>query len=189
MRRTTVITATVLALSLVPSVQAQRRAYPTDRYDNRYGNRGYGSEQILVQARRIDDAASYIRREFERNNRRPDRAEDRVGDELRDLDIRAERFRAVLEHNRNTRAADSEFEALENAFFDASASLRRTDRRNYVEAGMDQIYDSLQELSRFYGNDYDRRSGRGYNNRSNGRWDRYDRYERFDRRGTRPYRN
>lgn len=181
MRRTTVVTATLLALSLAPAVQAQRWGYPSDRYDDRYDNRG-GSNQIVYLSRTIDDAASYIHRQFERNNRRPDRSEDRVAAELHDLDITAERFRAVLEHDRNYRSASDEFRELENAFFAASASLRRTERRDYVERGMDQIYDSLQELSRYYGNGYDRRGGRGYGN-DNGRWDRYNRYERFDRRG------
>jgi hypothetical protein len=179
MRRTTLVTATLLALSLAPAVQAQRWGYPSDRYNDRYDNRG--SNQLVYYSRTIDDAASYIRREFERNNRRPDRGEEHVARELYDLDVAAERFRAVLEHDRNYRSASDEFRVLEDAFFQASNSLRRTERRDYVERGMDQIYDSLQELSRYYGNSYDRRGGRG--GYGNDRWDRYNRYERFDRRG------
>lgn len=181
MRRTTVTAATLLlALSLAPALQAQYRDDRDQdryRYDSRYGR----GQRIDAVADEIADVAYSIRREYERNNRRPDRDEARVLSDLRDLDARASRFRDQLGYRQSRN--NGEFAALEDAYFDLAESLRYISPRPYVDRGMDRIADLMREASRYYGRDS--RGGRGsrYDRYGRGRdWhDRYDRDGRYGR--------
>lgn len=189
MRRTTVTTALLLALSLAPALQAQYRdnrgGYPDqDRYrhDSRYGR----GQRIDAVADEMADVAYSIRREYERNNRRPDRDEARVLADLRELDERAHHFQSQVGHgsygSRQSRHTGDDFAALEDAYFDLAESLRYISPRPYVDRGMDRIAELMREASRYYGRD-----GRGsrYDRYGQGRdWhDRYDRYDRGGRHG------
>ena len=160
MRRHTqsLILTAILALSLAPALQAQ--GYRDDRYrdDGRYTvfPDARRLDRASAIAQEIDQTATQIRREFERNNRRPDRGEARTIDRLRELDLAATRFRdAVNSYRREPRRTGRTFAALEDAFNDASRSLRRIEPRPYVDRGMDRIYRLMDELGGFYG----RRSG------------------------------
>ena len=179
MRRTTkLMTTALLALSIAPALQAQgyrqddrrqdpRYSYPETRHVNR----------LAAIAHEIEQNATYIRREFERNNRRPDNAEARAIDTLNQLNAEADRFHDEVErYRRSPRRSADEFAALERAFNSTERSLRRIDRRPYVDRGMVRIYTLMNELSSYYG----RRSG------YYGTWDRdrrdgdrdHDRYDR-----------
>jgi hypothetical protein len=154
MRRTTqLMTTALLALTIAPTLQAQgyrqdtrRGSYPETRHVNR----------VAAIANEIEQNATYIRREFERNNRRPDNAEARAIDTLNQLNAEAVRFHDEVERYRRSpgRSAD-EFAALDRAFNTTERSLRRIDRRPYVDRGMGKIYALMNELSSYYG----RRSG------------------------------
>jgi len=196
MRRTTVITATLLALSLAPALQAQRwgdrhddhsrnqdRYRDQDRY--RYPNSGQ-MERVAALAHEIDDAATYIHREAERNNRRPDRNEARMLADLHRLNEQADRFHRRVESDRqNPRNTADEFAALEDAFNRLTDTLRYNDRRSYINRGMGRIYGAMNELARFYGRgSYGRwGDGRSGQDRYDGRYgrDRDDRHGRDDR--------
>ena len=109
-------------------------------------------ERQTELAHGIDETATYIRRQFERNNRRPNRDEARVMEQLRALNEQAARFHDDVESSRqNPRHTAREFAALENAFNDAARSLRRTGSRSYVNRGMVRIYTQMNELSGYYG--------------------------------------
>lgn len=185
MRRTTMIAA-VLALSLVPALQAQtwggrgqdRRGYP-------YPNSGQ-LDRVAALVSELENTATYIHRQFERNNRRPDRAEARVIADLHELNERASRLRSQLTgygdgyrngygNRQDRRYGTDAFVRVEEAFFDLSDSLRYIRPRGYVDQGMDRIYDLMNQLGRYYGrrDDY----GRGYDGR-----DRYG-HDRDDGRG------
>jgi hypothetical protein len=158
-RTTTLMTTALLALSLAPALQAQgyhpddrrpddrrpddqRYAYPETRHVDRLG----------AIANEIEQNATYIRREFERNNRRPDRAEARAIDTLNQLNAEAARFHdEVARYRQSPRRSADEFASLERAFNTAERSLRRIERRPYVDRGMERIYASMNELSRYYG--------------------------------------
>ncbi|MFL6233802.1 MAG: hypothetical protein ACJ76N_11765 [Thermoanaerobaculia bacterium] len=168
MRRHTqsLILTAVLALSLAPALQAQPR-YRHDDRNTIFPDAGHLDRASAI-AHEIDETASQIRREFERNNRRPDRYEARAIDQLRDLNLRASRFHEATEsYRRDPRRTSRSFAALEDAFNDAARSLRRVQTRPYVDRGMGRIYQLMDELGGYYG----RRSG------SYGTWghDRYDR--------------
>ena len=188
MRRTTVFAATLLTLSLAPALQAQYRDNrDQDRY--RYDSR---NDRRTAISHEIEDVAYSFRREYERNNRRPDREEARVLYGLRELHTRAARFEQQVDYRSNRRNVGDEFAALENAFFDLSESLRYINPRPYVDRGMDRIADLMSDLSRYYGRD-DRDRGRyrrngGWHDRygQDGRNDRYDRNDRGDAHRTRP---
>jgi hypothetical protein len=194
-RTTTLMTTALLALSLAPALQAQgyhqddRRPEDQrqdgqrpddrrqdDRYqnDDRYPDAAH-LDRVSELAHGIDETATYIRRQFERNNRRPNRDEARVMEQLRALNEQAARFHDDVESSRqNPRHTAREFAALENAFNDAARSLRRTGSRSYVNRGMVRIYTQMNELSGYYG----RRAG------YYGTWDhpRYDQgHDRYDR--------
>lgn len=187
MKRTTLLTATALltTLSLAPALEAQYRGYP-DRDRSGYDSNRYG--RVADVAREIDENASYAYREFARNNRRPNRAEARVLDDLRQLDQRAERFLYEMRDNRRDNRRDPRqdarsFAALEDAFFETAESLRYINDRPYVDRGMDRIYTLMTEVSRFYGRGY--RTGYDRWDRSRG-WNRSDnRYGRDERRNGR----
>ncbi len=175
MRRTTVLAATLLTLSLAPALQAQYRDQDRDR--DRYDSR---NDRRTTIAHEIEDVAYSIRREYERNNRRPDREEARVLYGLRDLHTRAARFEDQVDDRSNRRSAGDEFAALENAYFELSGSLRSISPRPYVDQGMDRIAGLMSDLSRYYGRD--RRSN---DYRQNG-GDRYGRDRRDGAYRTRP---
>jgi len=154
MRRTTkLMTTALLALAIAPALQAQgyrqdarRYSYPETRHVSR----------LAAIAHDIEQNATYIRREFERNNRRPDNAEARAIDTLNQLNAEADRFHDEVErYRRSPRRSADEFAALERAFNATERSLRRIDRRPYVDRGMVRIYTLMNELSGYYG----RRSG------------------------------
>ncbi len=173
MRRTTAIAATLLTLSLAPALQAQYR--DSRDQDRRYDSRNDRRTSI---AHEIEDVAYSIRREYERNNRRPDREEARVLHGLRELHTRAARFEDQVDYRSNRRNAGDEFEALEDTYFELSESLRYISPRPYVDRGMDRIAGLMSDLSRYY-NRSDRDRGRY---RRQGGWhDRYDRDNRYDR--------
>jgi hypothetical protein len=184
MRRTTVFAAALLTLSLAPALQAQYRAQDRDQYGDqsrdqdryRYDSR---NDRGTAIAHEIEDVAYSIRREYERNNRRPDRDEARALYGLRELHTRAARFEQQVDYRSNRRNAGDEFAALENAFFDLSESLRYISPRPYVDRGMDRIAGLMSDLSRYYGR----------SDRDRGRYGQDGRYDRDDRDGayrTRP---
>lgn len=188
MRRTTkLMTTALLALSIAPALQAQgyrqdarRYSYPETRHVNR----------LAAIANEIEQNATYIRREFERNNRRPDNAEARAIDTLNQLNAEADRFHDEVErYRRSPRRSADEFAALERAFNTAERSLRRIDRRPYVDRGMVRIYSLMNELSGYYG-----RRANYYGTWDHDRYDRdrdhdrdgHDRYDRDRDNGHRP---
>lgn len=183
MRSTTLIATAALALSLTSAAQAQW----SNRYPDRHSEYGR-SGRVASLAYEIEETASSIHREAERNNRRPDRNEARVLADLHELEERAEEFRNGLDgrdrHDRYDRHRDSrydnrDFDQLVDAFYTTAESLRYIDRRPYIDRGMDRIYTLLGEVSRSYGGSRDDRwgSGRGrgwrdYDGRGRGRYDR-----------------
>ena len=178
MRRhtTPLILTAVLALSLAPALQAQGYRQDDRRYDDRYSvYPDYRHmDRVSAIAHEIDQTATSIRREFERNNRRPDRAEARAIEQLRDLNRSADRFHDATEsYQRDPRRTARTFSTLESAFNDAARSMRRIPNRPYVDRGMERIYNLMSELGGYYG----RRSG------YYGTWghDRYDDHDRHDR--------
>ena len=196
MKRITVLTAVLLALALAPSLQAQRWGYPSqDRYHNSYPNSGQW-DRIAALANELEDTATYIHREFERNNRRPNHAEARVASDLHELNAQAARLRSQIGggygyrdgygrdgyrdrygsrdgygYRQDRRYGTDDFARLEEAFFNLSDSLRYIRPRPYVDRGMDRIYTLMNELGGYYG-----RSGygRGYTGQDRYGRDRYD---------------
>jgi hypothetical protein len=182
MKRITVFAA-LLALSLAPALQAQYRGNrDRDSYRYSYPNSGQ-MERVAALAHEIDDVATSIRRQAERNNRRPDRDEARMLADLRELDGRASHFHAQVEsYRQDPRHTADDFAALEDAFFRLGETLRYVNRRPYIDRGLDRIYPLMNELSRYYGRSgYDRR---GYDRYGQDRYgDGRDRYDgRSDRR-------
>lgn len=180
MRRTSFIATALLALSLTPALQAQYGA------QDRYRNDSRRSDRTEAIAREIEQVSTTIRREYERNNRRPDRSEARVLQGLRELDARADQFYNQVDYrSANRRRAGDEFARLESSFFDLSESLRYISARPYVDRGMDRIADLMSDLSRYYGHD-----NRADRYRRNGGWhDRYGRDDDRDGRYGRDYRD
>lgn len=204
MKRLTVLTAFLLALAVAPALQAQVRVYPPqDPYRNPYSNYGHG-DRIAALAHELEDTATYIHREFERNNRRPNRAEAQVAAELHQLNEEAARLHALVEgrgdedgygyrdrygyrdpygngngygYRQDRRYGREEFARLEEAFFDLSDSMRYIRPRPYVDRGMDRIYALMNELGRYYGRGG---YGQGYSGRDRYGHDR-DRYDGYDR--------
>jgi hypothetical protein len=182
-------TAALLALSLAPTLQAQRWG---DRNDNRYRDRypNYGQmDRVTALAREIDSTAHYILREAERNNRRPDRDEARMLSSLRGLDQRTERFyERIGSYRRDPRRTADEFSALEAAFYQVEDTLSYVEPRGYVDRGMERIHDLMNELSRYYGRGgYGSWRDRGRDHRDDGRYgrDRDDDHYGRDRDGYR----
>lgn len=202
MKRIAVLAA-LLVLSLAPALQAQGRDY-RDRDRGRYPSSGQW-DRVAALAHEVEDTATYIHRHFERNNRRPDRAEARVAADLHELNEQANRLHSQIEgrgdgyrddhgYGQDRRYRDDNFARLEEAFFNLSDSLRYIRPRPYVDRGMDRIYDLMNEIGRYYG-----RSGygRGYQGRDRYGRDRDDgRYgrdgyghDRDDGRDHRPHQN
>jgi hypothetical protein len=162
MRRhtTPLILTALLALSLAPALRAQDYHHD-DRHDDRQDGRRYDDRhaypdagrlgRVAAIAHEIDEQSTYIRRAFERNNRRPDRAEARAIGTLNQLNAAAAEFHNEVERSRNPRRSADEFAALERAFNTTERSLRRIARRPYVDQGMNRIYTLMNELGGFYG--------------------------------------
>jgi hypothetical protein len=166
MKLTPWIAASVLALGLSPAVQAQRPDRPSSRWDG---------EHTYTVAHEIDETASQMRREAERNNRRPDRRETRMLRALQQLDRTASRYHHQLENNRRgPRNTQSNFVALVRAFDDASEALRWVEPRPYLDRGMERIADLLTDMSPGYGRSYK------WGRHDHDRWDRNGRHDRDD---------
>lgn len=173
--RRIILTTTALALALSAGVQAQSGRYPDrypdrdrDRYDDRYGYGRGDYRDVAELARDIDRTAESMYREAARNNRRPDRAEERMLYALRDLAVAADRFYADTGRRRDVRGSRQPYRVLLRSFDQAAAALSRVERRSYIDRGMDRIDDLLWQLSGTYraGNgryDRDGRGGRGWN--------------------------
>ncbi len=156
-RTTTLMTTALLALSLAPALQAQGY-HQDDRHQDDRDNQRYAYpetrhvERLEAIASDIEQNATSIRREFERNNRRPNRGEARAIETLNQLNAEAARFHdEVARYRQSPRRSADEFASLERAFNTAQRSLRKIERRPYVDRGMGQIYTSMNELSRYYG--------------------------------------
>lgn len=178
MKLTPWIAASVLALGLSPAVQAQRWGHQTSPYSRWDGQRTY------TLAHEIDEIASQMRYQAERNNRRPDRREARMLEALYRLDVAASRYHQQLEgYRRDPRQTNSNFVALVRAFDDTSEALRRVEPRSYLDRGMERIAYLLSDMSPYYGRSY-RWENHGHDRYDrDGRYDRdrYDRDGRYDR--------
>jgi hypothetical protein len=148
----------LLTLTLAPALQAQGyrhddRRGDDRRYDDRHGIFPDAGRlgRVAAIAHEIDEQATYIRREFQRNNRRPDRAEARAIDTLNQLNAAAAQFHDEVDRSRNPRRSADEFADLERAFNTTERSLRRIARRPYVDRGMNRIYVLMNELGGYYG--------------------------------------
>jgi hypothetical protein len=141
-----------------------------DRYDDRYDTR-YDARRVAVLAHEIEQTAYSIRREAERNNRRPDRWESRMLSALRELNQEADQFHAQVESRRHDGRSGRGFGELVRAYRETGYVLGRVDRRPYIDRGMDRIGALLSELSGQYGR------------RGDYRYDRYDGREGDDRYG------
>jgi hypothetical protein len=172
------VTVAVLVLSLSTAAWADRwgndphgdryRNRYDDRYSNRYPDRSH-SGSVADLAYELERTAESIHRQFERNNRRPNRDEARVAVALHELQEQARRFRnqgGGYRQDFRQRNDNREIEDLFRAYDQASESLRYVRPRPYVDQGMDRIAGLLSELTRYYGGD--------------NRYDRYDR-DRYDR--------
>jgi hypothetical protein len=152
MRHTTLFATAILALSLAPALQAQGYDdhHDRDRYRHAYPDAGHLNRAAAI-AHEIDETATRIRRQFGRNNRRPDRGEARTIDSLNRLNAAAARFHDEVERSRDPRRSADEFADLERAFQSTERSLRRIAPRPYVNNGMERIYALMNELGGFYG--------------------------------------
>ena len=186
MKRNILMTAALFALLLTPALQAQ---YPGDRHRDRYPDRdpdaGHVS-RVSALAHDLDVTARSIYREAARNNRRPDRYEAQMLDDLHQLYGRAARFHDQVESYRRTpRRTAAEFAELEQAFNRLGETMQQVQPRSYIDRGMERIYSLMTELSRFYGrNGYDHWGRYGRNGHDRG--DRGDRYDRDDDHRNRP---
>ena len=182
MRSTVFVTTTVLVLALSTVARADDRdryrhddRYQ-DRYDDRYDNRYRGDDRnnrVSAIAREIEQTAAAMHREYERNNRRPDRDEARAAATLHELHEEAYEF--ARSAGRSSRGRDHGLDGLLQAFDQVAYSLDRINRRPYVDRGMDRIWSLMSQLDRYYGGRSDRfsrgwnyrdgRAGRGYRDR------------------------
>lgn len=178
MRGTLFVTTAVLALSLSTAamVDAQDRHRYDDRYQDRYddryrGNRGdYRGGRVDDIAREIAETAAAMRREYDGNNRRPDRDEARVSATLRELHEEAYELARYSGGNyRRDSRRNSGYDGLLQAFNQVAYSLDQINRRPYVDHGMDRIWSLMSQLDRQNGGRSDRYD-RGW--RSNGYRDR-----------------
>lgn len=200
MRSTLFATTAVLALAFATAAQAQhqdsypsdrddgyqdrydqddrdrygRDRYDQDRYDDRYRG-GSRSERVAAIAHEIENTAAAMHREYERNNRRPNRNEAQVAAALHELHEQADRFhRQVESYRRDPRHTARGYDGLLRAFDAVAYSLDTIRPRPYVDRGMDRIWSLTSELERYYGRRGRRdHQGRGYG--SHGRYG-YDRH-------------
>jgi hypothetical protein len=194
MKLTPWIAALTLTMGLTPALRAQQYGYPRQdgRYDSRYGNdswrygnpnRTWHSGRVSAYAHDIDEVATYIHEQAERNNRRPDREEARALAQLHELNDAAEHFHEQVEqNNRDYRHTRDDFAELIAAYNNAVDALRYIQPRPYVDRGMNRIASDMTEIARYYGSSYGRLFETGRWGRS-GRdgYDRYDRDGRYDR--------
>ena len=174
MRSALFVTTAVLALTLSTAAMAddrdRRRSdryddHYQDRYDDRYDDRYRGdsrNNRVDAIAREIAETAAAMHREYERNNRRPDRDEARVAATLHEL--HEEAYELARSAGRYGRGRDHGLDGLLRAFDQVASSLDRINRRPYVDRGMDRIWRLMSELDRHYGGRSDR-YGRGWNDR------------------------
>ena len=178
--RSTLFVTTVLALALTTAAVAQDRdryRYD-DRYQDRYDDRYRGdsrNNRVDVIAREIAETAAAMQREYDRNNRRPDRDEARVSAALRELHEEAYQFARSSGSYRRDSRRNNGYDGLVRAFDQTARSLDYINRRPYVDRGMDRIWNLMSQLDRQYGGRSDRYN-RGWNNRGWNNRDRYDRY-------------
>lgn len=191
MKSTLFATTAVLVLAFAAAAQAQHQdSYPSDRYDryqdrndqDRYGQDRYDdryrggsrNERVAVIAHEIENTAAAIHREYERNNRRPNRNEARVAAALHELHEQADRFhRQVESYRRDPRQSARGYDGLLRAFDEAAYSLETIRQRPYVDRGMDRIWSLMSQLERYYGRQD--HQGRGYGSRNRYRYD-HDRH-------------
>lgn len=175
MRNTTLITTAVLALAFAASAGAQYRG-DRDERDGRYPTPDRMG-RVAVLAHEMEETSSWVHQRFERNNRRPNRAEARVAASLHELEQAAEHFhRQVESYRRDPQHTRRDFRALLEAYDAAVRSLYNVEPRGYVDRGMDQMGTLLAELSRYYGRTWRReRYDRHDRHDRDGRYDRYDR--------------
>ncbi|MFL6198687.1 MAG: hypothetical protein ACJ76J_05905 [Thermoanaerobaculia bacterium] len=183
MRSAVFVTTTVLVLALTTVVRADDRdryrhddRYQ-DRYDDRYDNSYRGGDRngrVSAIVREIEQTAAYMHREYERNNRRPDRDEARVAATLHELHEQAYELARNSGgygggYGRDSRHGNG-YDGLLRAFDEVAYSLDRINRRPYVDRGMDRIWSLMSELDRYYGGSgrYGRGNDRG--ERRGGDW-------------------
>ncbi len=182
MRSSTMIpmAALTLALSVSPAVQAEPQGRPNpynERYNDRYGDRyndrddrRYDPRRAAALAEEIERTAYSIRREAERNNRRPDRWEARMLSALRELNQEADQFHAQVDRRRDGRSG-RDFEELVRAYRETGRVVNRNDPRPYIDRGMERIGYLLSEISESYG----RRGDFRWQDRDDRDWGRWDR--------------
>ncbi len=159
----TIALAAAAALGCGGAAWAQQGNYPSpqgsypddDRpaYQAPYGQDGYRApRQLLVSAHEMDDAANYIHRQYDRNNRRPDRREAQVSARLADLAENARHFhREVASYRGDTRRTQEDFQQLVRAYDRATDALGRVAERPYVDQGMERIATELDQTAAVYG--------------------------------------
>ncbi len=169
------IAALTLALSASSALQAdQPRGPERGRYDDRYDDRRdgrYDSRRIAALAQEIEQTAYTIRREAERNNRRPDRQESRMLSALRELNQEADQFHAQVDSRRRDARSGRDFEELVRAYRETGRVVNRNDPRPYIDRGMERIGYLLSEISESYG----RRGDFRWQDRDDRDWGRWDR--------------
>jgi hypothetical protein len=187
MKRTSLITAALLALLLVPALKAQDPRYnPPGRYDqpgpydNQPGPGVYPDfghmDRVAYLAHQLDDTTRSIYRQASRNNRRPDPYEAQMLQDLNQLYGQAAHFHDEVENNRrNPRHTANDFARLEQSFNQLGVTMQSVRPRPYIDRGMQRIYGLMTELSRYYG-------GRGYDRWGHYGHDRGDRYDDRDHR-------
>ncbi len=184
MKRTTTLFATsIFALALAPALQAQGypnqappQGYPPqapgyqaspDRDHDRDHN-GYPDaarmDRVARLAHDINETSTSIRRAAARTRHRPDPAEAQLLSDLYQLNRQAGHFeREVQSYRRDPRHTADDFARLETAFNQVGTSLQALPPRPYIDRGMDRIYASMTDLSRFYGrHGYDRWGHHGH---------------------------
>jgi hypothetical protein len=167
LKTTALIAGAVLTLSLPATAQ-----YPGQ-------GRGYGShypsarqmDRVAEIAHHLDDVANNALAQYESNNRRPDRREAWVRNNLEELAQRASQFHDSVESYRQSpQSTDQMFNDLLRTYDRVQRSLSRIASRPYIDRSMVEVSDSLTELSRYYGRSirpwarYDRGDHRSYDN-------------------------
>jgi len=190
--KTTLAIAMAATLGCGAAAFAQQGNYPNPGYS--YDQPPYGQERpddgysgprsyrlLLAAAHEMDDAANYVHRQFDRNNRRPDPNEAAVSARLGELAESARHFhREVASYRGDPRHQQADFERLVRAYDRASDAMRYTSERPYLDQGMERIGRQIDRTAGMYGmrlteidryRGGDRRDDRG--DRYRGRDDRY----------------
>ncbi len=160
-RTTTLFAASIFALALAPALQAQGYPVPQDRDHQNPGYQdrdhdGYPDagrmDRVARLAHDITETSTSIRRAAARTRHRPDPAEAQLLSDLFQLNRQAAHFeREAQSYRRDPRHTADDFARLESAFNQVGTSLQALPPRPYIDRGMDRIYGSMTELSRFYG--------------------------------------